>query len=245
MDIDKILNESIENTLEEKGISNKRREETQPEVNIQSKKQLSEGYVTQAAKFDLKTELLTSKNKQAHQELMEGYVDQLNEISAKLDTANREGANLNHSSFRSLKIDEAYNHNAAFLHGLFFQNISDMNSQITMDSLTFMRLERDFGSFDRWQEDFMACAMSARNGWVVTAYNTQLRRYVNMVIDLHSQNVMIGCHPVIVVDCWEHSYYRDYLKNRKAYVRGMMKELNWDVIEDRIKLADKIHKALS
>jgi len=245
MDIDKILNESIENTLEEKGISNKRREETQPEVNIQSKKQLSEGYVTQAAKFDLKTELLTSKNKQAHQELMEGYVDQLNEISAKLDTANREGANLNHSSFRSLKIDEAYNHNAAFLHGLFFQNISDMNSQITMDSLTFMRLERDFGSFDRWQEDFMACAMSARNGWVVTAYNTQLRRYVNMVIDLHSQNVMIGCHPVIVVDCWEHSYYRDYLKNRKAYVRGMMKELNWDVIEDRIKLADKIHKVLS
>ena len=245
MDIDKILNESIENALEEKGISNKRREETQPEVNIQSEKQLNEGYVTQAAKFDLKTELLTSKNKQAHQELMEGYVDQLNEISAKLDTADREGANLNHSSFRSLKIDEAYNHNAAFLHGLFFQNISDMNSQITMDSLTFMRLERDFGSFDRWQEDFMACAMSSRNGWVVTAYNTQLRRYVNMVIDLHSQNVMIGCHPVIVVDCWEHSYYRDYLKNRKAYVRGMMKELNWDVIEDRIKLADKIHKALS
>ncbi len=245
MDIDKILNESIENALEEKGISNKRREETQPDVNIQSEKQLNEGYVTQAAKFDLKTELLTSKNKQAHQELMEGYVDKLNEISAKLDTADREGANLNHSSFRSLKIDEAYNHNAAFLHGLFFQNISDMNSQITMDSLTFMRLERDFGSFDRWQEDFMACAMSARNGWVVTAYNTQLRRYINMVIDLHSQNVMIGCHPVIVVDCWEHSYYRDYLKNRKAYVRGMMKELNWDVIEDRIKLADKIHKALS
>ena len=176
---------------------------------------------------------------------MEGYVDQLNEISAQLDNANREKSNLNHSSFRALKIDEAYNHNAAFLHGLFFQNISDVNSQITMDSLAFMRLERDFGSFDKWQEDFMACAMAARNGWVVTAYNTQLRRYINMVIDLHSQNVMIGCHPVIVVDCWEHSYYRDYLKNRKAYVSGMMKELNWNVIEDRIKLADKFHKVLS
>ena len=56
---------------------------------------------------------------------------------------------------------------------------------------------------------------------------------------------MIGCHPVIVLDCWEHSYYRDYLKNRPAYIRGMMKELNWNVIEDRVKVADKIHKALS
>ena len=245
MDINKIIKESIRETLEEKGINTTKKVENNLDVNIQSTDVINEGYVTQAAKFDLKTELLSSKNKKAHQELMEGYVDQLNKISAKLDTAPRDAANLNHSEFRSLKIDEAYNHNAAFLHGLFFQNISDMNSQITMDSLAFMRLERDFGSFDMWQQDFMACALSARNGWVVTAYNTQLKRYINMVIDLHSQNLMIGCHPVIVVDCWEHSYYRDYLKNRKAYVSGMMKELNWDVIEDRIKLADKIHKVLS
>ena len=113
-----------------------------------------------------------------------------------------------------------------------------------MNTLSFMKLERDFGSFDNWQEDFIACAMSSRNGWAVTAYNTQLRRYVNMVIDLHSLNIMIGCHPVIVLDCWEHSYYRDYLKNRKAYVHAMMKEFNWDVIESRIQTTEKIHSIL-
>ena len=69
-------------------------------------------------------------------------------------------------------------------------------------------------------------------------------QYANTVIDLHSQNVMIGMQPIIVVDCWEHSYYRDYLKDRKTYLYGMMKELNWSVIEERVKVSEKIHKAL-
>ena len=153
-------------------------------------------------------------------------------------------ANLNHSEFRGLKVDESYNHNAAFLHGLYFENISDLNSQVNMDSLSYMKLTRDFGTFDKWQEDFVACCLSARNGWCVTFYNPYLKRYMNTVIDLHSLNVMIGMMPVIVMDCWEHSYYRDYLKDRKTYVYGMMKELNWEVIENRIKKTEKISKIL-
>ena len=132
--------------------------------------------------------------------------------------------------------------NAAYLHALFFENISDQRSVITMDSLAFMRLERDFGSFDAWQKDFVACCLSARNGWGVTVYSSMLKRYINIVVDLHSLNVPIACYTVIVMDCWEHSYYRDYLSDRKTYVYGMMKELNWDAISERIKKADKIGK---
>lgn len=205
---------------------------------------INEAYVAQTKQFDLKTELLSDKNKEAHQNLMNNYVETLNKVSAKLDAVDRQASNLNHSAFRQLKVDEAYNLNAAFLHGLYFQNISDLNSTVTMDSLSFLRLERDFGSFDIWQKDFIASAMANRNGWAITGYNTMLRRYVNTFIDLHSQNCMIGLHPIIVVDCWEHSYYRDYLSDRKSYVIGMMKELNWNVIEQRVKVADKIHEAL-
>ena len=243
MNIEKLLKETVVDSLKETGILPNKTKENKNSSNI-DKQSINESYVVQSGKFDLKTELLSAKNKKAHQGLLEGYAETLNKVSAKLDGANKEESNLNNSEWRSLKVDETYNHNAVFLHGLFFQNISDLNSQISMDSLAFMRLERDFGSFDNWQEDFMACALSARNGWVVTLYNTQLRRYMNTIIDLHSQNVLIGCHPIIVVDCWEHSYYRDYLKDRKTYVRGMMKELNWGIIEERVKVADKIHKIL-
>jgi Fe-Mn family superoxide dismutase len=212
--------------------------------NTNSKKNLDESYVTQAKKFALTTELLSEKNKKAHQELFEKYVETLNRVSAELDGVNRSDANSNHSTFRSLKIDETFNLNGAFLHGLFFENISDPQSQLTMDSLTFMRLERDFGTFDAWQKDFIACAMSSRNGWAITVYNTFLDRYMNVVCDLQSLNVPFSAHPVIVLDMWEHSYYRDYLNDKKAYVFAMMKELDWDVVEKRIKKVEKIGKVL-
>lgn len=203
---------------------------------------VSESYVTQAKKYNLTTELLSDKNKAAHQALLENYVKTLNEVSTKLDTVDREAANLNHSEFRGLKIDETYNMNAAYLHALFFENISDQRSVITMDSIPFMRLERDFGSFDNWQKDFVACALSARNGWAVTVYSFMLKRYINIVVDLHSLNIPIGCVPIIVLDCWEHSYYRDYLSDRKTYAYGMMKEFDWNEIGQRFEKAEKMAK---
>ncbi len=206
------------------------------------KEKLNESYVVQAKQYDLSTELLSDKNKKEHQQLLNKYADALNEVSVKLDTVSREEANLNFSEFRSLKIDEVYNMNAAYLHALFFENISDQRSVITMDSLAFMRLERDFGSFDAWQKDFVACALSARNGWAITVYSSILKRYINVVVDLHHHNIPIAAYPVIVVDCWEHTYYRDYLSDRKTYVYGMMKELNWKEIGERIQKAEKIAK---
>ena len=113
-----------------------------------------------------------------------------------------------------------------------------------MDSLSYMRLNRDFGTFDDWQRDFIACAMSSRCGWAITYFNMYTQSYMNCVVDLHSQNVPAGMYPVIVMDLWQHAYYRDYLKDAKTYLTAMMKQLNWNVIERRFEKADKISAVL-
>ena len=82
--------------------------------------------------------------------------------------------------------------------------------------------------------------MSSRCGWAVTYLNVYTQSYMNCVIDLHSKNVPAGMIPVIVMDMWQHSYYKDYLKDSKTYLIAMMKQLNWSVIEKRIEKADKI-----
>ena len=123
-----------------------------------------------------------------------------------------------------------------------FENISDLQSELSMDSLAFMRLERDFGSFDEWQKDFIACGLSSRDGYAVTAYNSYLGRYMNVVIDGESENVPVGCFPVICLDVSEGAYFKDYLDDRKTYVVAMMKELNWEKIEERIKKSEKVAK---
>jgi Fe-Mn family superoxide dismutase len=199
---------------------------------------IDEAYKVEARAKDLSTERLSQGNKEAHRGLHEAYVKSLNTISAKLDTVNRADASANSSDFRSLKIDEVYNHNGGYLHDLFFENISDLKSSITVDSLAFMRLERDFGKFDDWQRDFIACSLASRCGWVVTGYSLYLGRYINVVIDLHATNVPVGFIPVVVIDVWQHSYYRDYLSDVKSYVIAMMKELNWTTISERFKRVD-------
>lgn len=203
---------------------------------------LKEAYVTEPKKYDLRTELLSSKTKQARQRDFEGFVSNLNEISAKLDGADREVAGDKSSDFRRLKIDEVHNMNAAFLRALHFENISDLNSKVTMDMLSFLRLERDFGGFDNWQKDFIACCMSSRDGYAMTGYSLFLKRYINFIIDTESLNVPIGVLPVIVLDVAEGAYYRDYLDDRKSYILGMMKEFNWERIEKRFKKAEATSK---
>ena len=213
-------------------------------MNLDVNEQLNESLVAQTKLFDLPTEFLSKANKLSHKELYEGYVETFNKVSAQLDTADRSSSNANHSEYRSLKIDETYNMNALYLHELYFANVSDLQSQITMDSLTFMRLSRDFGDFDAWQTDFLACCAASRCGWAITYYNMFTQTYMNAVVDLHSIEIPIGCYPVIVMDVWQHAYYKDYLRDVKTYASTMMKELNWRVIEDRVKKAEKIAQVM-
>jgi len=218
----------------------KLKKELQNAIDDTLKGVLNEAYVLEPKKFNLQTEALSEATKRARQEEFENYVAALNRVSAELEGADREAANVYSSDFRSLKSDEAFNMNAAFLRALHFENISDLNSHLTMDTLTFLRLERDFGTFDEWQRDFIACGMSSRDGYAVTGYSTFLKRYVNCVIDTESLNVTVGLLPIVVLDVAEGAYYRDYLGDRKKYILNMMKQLNWDRVEERVQRAEKV-----
>lgn len=206
---------------------------------------VQEAYVVEPMGYDLKTDFLSDKVKRARLDLFDAYTASLNRVSAELDTASREGANPISSEFRALKVDEARCLSDSFLKARFFDNIDAPSTQLAMDSLTFMRIERDFGTFDDWQRDFIACALAARSGYVVTAYNMLLKRYMNHAVDGGGENLPLGSYPVVVLDVSEGAYYRDYVSDRRTYVIAMMKELDWDVIEERFKVADRIAKVVS
>jgi len=212
-------------------------------LSLKSEK-LDEALVAQQKQFMLPTEFQSAATKKAHNELYQGYLEAFNRISAELDSVDRSDVKSNGSAYRSLKIDETYNMNAVYLHELYFANISDLASNVSMDTLAFMRLSRDFGDFDRWQSDFISCCLASRCGWAMTYYNIFTQTYMNTFIDLHSQQVPVGCIPIIVMDAWQHAYYRDYLTDVKTFTYAMMKELNWRVVEDRMKKAERVAMAL-
>ena len=202
-------------------------------------------YVLQPKSYSIDTDIISSKALSANIADFENTVKVANEISAKLDSADKAAANYKDSDFRELKCAEAQILTDAFLTSLHLDNMADPTSQVAMDSIAYMRLARDFGTFDDWQKDFIACAMSARNGYAVTVYNGFLNRYMNLMVDDSSLGLLYNCFPVICLSVKESFYFRDYLNDRRSYVFAMMKELKWSLIEKRIKKADKLAQILS
>jgi len=202
---------------------------------------IKEAYVTAPKKFNLTTERLSEKAKRARIEHFESTVEAMNNISAQLDGVDLSVKQNNiNSNFRNLKLAESFTINDSFLQAEFLENISDLHSVINMDTLSYMRLSRDFGDFETWQKNFTACALSSRNGYVVTAYSLYLKRYINFVVDDASVGVPFSAIPVIVLDVGKGVYARDYLNDVGSYVSNMMLEFNWKVIEERIKKAERI-----
>jgi Fe-Mn family superoxide dismutase len=215
------------------------------DMSSRKSKPLNEAYVLEPKKYDIQTDILSQKAISSNIEDFKSAVDIVNEISAKLDSVDRSNSNPKDAAFRELKSAEAYNLNYVFLTSLHFDNIADPASKVMMDSLSYMRLSRDFGTFEDWQKDFIACAMGARNGYVATVFNGSLNRYMNVMVDENSSGPMMSCIPVICLCVKDSFYFRDYLNDRKAYIFAMMKELRWSLIEERFKRADKLSKIMS
>lgn len=211
---------------------------------VEGKKDLvAEAVVAQQKVYQMSGESVAQKTKNEHTELYKGYVEAYNVVSAKIDAERNAEVSSRSSEFRSLKLDETYLSNAIYLHELYFANCFDPKSEVFYNMLSHMRLERDFGSFEDWQKNFVDCALSAREGWVVCAYSTFLKKFVNFFVDGHDTSCLLGAYPVIVVDVWTHSR-KDFANSVKDYVYSQMREFDWNVIEERFQRAEKIAEAL-
>lgn len=200
---------------------------------------IKEGFTLIPKSHMMKTEKLSDGTKTSHDKLYKGYVEAFNKVTTGLLAADRNEVKSTASSYRSLKVDETFNFNAVKLHELYFNNISDVDSEIRVDSLPYMRLARDWGTFEAWQEDFMAACMASRNGWGLVVYEPYRNVFMNVTVDSHDKDIPLGCVPVIVMDMWEHAYFKDYMTDKKAYLFAMMKELNWDVIDARMQVCER------
>ncbi|MBF0168029.1 MAG: superoxide dismutase [Alphaproteobacteria bacterium] len=90
------------------------------------------------------------------------------------------------------------------------------------------RIEKDFGSFDKFKEDFKNAAVTQFGSgwaWLVEEKGTlRITKTGNADTPLaHGQKALL------TVDVWEHAYYLDYQNRRPDYVQTFLDHLaNWD-----------------
>ncbi len=99
--------------------------------------------------------------------LYQGYVKKWQEIQEKLKTADKSLANATFSELRELKLEETFAANAILLHEAYF-DILGGDGQPKGEIVK--AIEKNFGSFENWLEEFKALGLSAR-GWVVLSYD--------------------------------------------------------------------------
>ena len=240
----KVIQEAVSNVLKSTG----KLETVGPVVKQTvetAKKLIKEAAIVMPRTFVMKGEVQSPVTKENHEKLYKSYVDSFNKISSKLDTVPRSDAdNNNNSEFRRLKQDEVHNMNGVKLHELYFTNSGDLNSEIRADAVPFMRLSRDWGTFDAWQLDFRACGMAAREGWAVCYFDPFKQQYFNTFIEGHTINLPLMCIPVLVVDTWHHAWFYDFPGEKMEYLNKSMREINWNVVEMRMLVAEmaKLHQ---
>ena len=208
-------------------------------VKTSAKKLLAEALVIIPKTFTLKTEYQSPTTKEEHFKLYKSECDSFTKISTRLDSVSKQDAeNPNNSDYRRLKQDEAMNLNGVKLHELYFNNISDLHSEIRLDSVPFMKLSRDWGTFETWQFDFRACGLVATEGWTILYYDPFKQRYLNTFIEKNTDNIPLCGIPVLIVDTHHHAWFRDYPGDKMNYLNAMMKEINWSVVEARMVVAE-------
>jgi Fe-Mn family superoxide dismutase len=164
-----------------------------------------------------------------------GYVNKLNEVLEKLETADRGKANQNYSEYRALKVDETFNRMGVVLHELYFENLKD-GKGTKLGTKLLEKITEDFGSLEKWKEDFKACGIALR-GWAVLVIDLSTGRLLNNGLDAHNVYAMTNTVPLLVLDVYEHAYYVDYGPKRAPYIDAFLENVNWDVVGKRLEKA--------
>lgn len=163
-----------------------------------------------------------------------GYVAALNTIEKALETADRAKANGNYSEIGELKRRLTWNHSGALLHDVYWQVLGgDGDPKKGPDVLK--AIEKEFGSFEAWKEDFKATALSAKlSGWGLLVHDALYSgRLLNVLVDEHQYGAIWGGVPLIALDVFEHAYYHKDGPGRADYINNFVNNLHWGRINER------------
>jgi superoxide dismutase len=126
--------------------------------------------------------------------------------------------------------------NDTLLHELYFRNLAA--DKVDLPRYLRPHMREHMGSFERWEADFTACALAARN-WAALVYDPYDDRWHNTVMDSDVDGVWIGGNPLVVCDLSEHAYGRDY-RRREDYVAKFLERIDWNEVAARYKSVDRM-----
>lgn len=116
----------------------------------------------------------------------------------------------------------------------FFWKLLKINNGRSPSGKLLEQINKDFGSFDKFKEDFTKVALGRfGSGWAwLIISNGKLKvtstpNQDNPLMDVAEEKGI----PILGLDVWEHAYYLKYQNRRNEYVANFWNVVNWEFVE--------------
>lgn len=129
-------------------------------------------------------------------------------------------------NYNAGKGDAKFNEAGAFLHNIFFPQLKEPSGGNKPAGASEELINRRYGSFDKFKEEFTKIAMSVQgSGWVYMSRSGDIKTIVN-----HQVKNDIA----LLIDWWEHAWALDYEHNKAKYLNNIWRVINWDIVNARL-----------
>ena len=172
-----------------------------------------------------------------HTKHHQNYVNGANAALDKLQAARENGEIA--GVVTALSKDLAFNLGGHTNHSLFWKNLSPNGGGEPTGELA-EAINRDFGSFEKFQEHFNGAALGLQgSGWAVLGYDHIAGRLIIEQLTDQQGNISVDFTPLLMLDMWEHAFYLQYKNVKGDYVKAVWNVFNWDEVATRFEAAKK------
>ena len=186
---------------------------------------------------------ISAKTIEEHVKLYAGYVKNANAVIEKISTLSSEffGKGVDNSYvigelFRRF----SFEYNGMRNHEVYFNSLSGGPKALNTESALAKKFVETCGSIDIFVMGMKNLALTRGIGWAVLWYDKKDDRLLASWVDEQHLGQLNGCEMILGLDMWEHSYVADYQPSgKKNYVEDFFANLNWEVVEENFKKAQK------
>jgi Fe-Mn family superoxide dismutase len=178
---------------------------------------------------------ISDETLEIHLGLYSGYVKNtniLNEKVIELTEAGKSGT----PEYAELKRRYGFEYNGMRLHEYYFANMkSGGSNELKEGSALGKLITETYSSIDVWKNDFAKVGAMRGVGWAILFQDPFTKTLSNHWVTLHEEGNIAGFAPILVMDVWEHAWFRDYKPaDRPKYIEAFMSNIDWAAVEARL-----------
>jgi Fe-Mn family superoxide dismutase len=179
---------------------------------------------------------ISERQLRAHFGLYQGYVKKSNALEEKLKDADPKSANSSYSEYSELQRRRAVPYNGAYLHELYFENLTGKKSEPSPELKS--AIETAFGRVETWIEDIRGGMLSG-HGWTLLVKSRRDGTLRNNVVEEHHSGLFIEQDILLALDGWEHAYMIDYGTSKSEYIEVLINNIDWEVVNRRYLFSER------